>query len=348
MYNAEKYIGALLESILNQTFPNFEVIVVDDCSTDNSVAIVESYAEKFGGRLKLSHMKKNSGGPGAPTNKGIAHSCGKYIWAVDNDDLLTNNALEFLYNMAEQFNTDVVYMDSIFICKSEDPNDPLPNSEKLMPAFGKVVEPVFDPEDVRARIKLYCSRTSVTGWRRFVRREFLIENEIIFPENLKASQDIIWTIELIFYANRHLRISEPLYIWRRGHNSITGIKRSPVDSVKYWGDLLAKNVEQLCKFFKAQKFFQENPQYGWLLLDWLERRYSKRFNGTFLSLPAYKIQKILEELFVEEFGEHGEVISALCASVYTGRYREKKYLDEIKNLKNRIAELENQLAESTN
>ena len=51
MYNAEKYIGECLDSILAQTFQNFEVIIVDDCSTDSSYSIVESYAEKFGGRL---------------------------------------------------------------------------------------------------------------------------------------------------------------------------------------------------------------------------------------------------------------------------------------------------------
>ena len=58
MFNAEKFLGECLESILSQTFQNFEVIIVDDCSTDSSCAIVESYAEKFGGRLTLAHMEK--------------------------------------------------------------------------------------------------------------------------------------------------------------------------------------------------------------------------------------------------------------------------------------------------
>ena len=58
MYNAEEYVGECLNSLLAQTFQNFEVIVVDDCSTDSSPAIVESYTEKFGGRLKLTKTKK--------------------------------------------------------------------------------------------------------------------------------------------------------------------------------------------------------------------------------------------------------------------------------------------------
>ena len=56
LYNAEKFIGDCLDSLLAQTFQNFEVIVADDCSTDLSYAIVQSYAEKFGGRLILSRM----------------------------------------------------------------------------------------------------------------------------------------------------------------------------------------------------------------------------------------------------------------------------------------------------
>ena len=345
MYNAGKYIGALLESLLVQTFTDFEVIVVDDCSTDDSIKTVESYLPNFNGRLKLSRMKKNSGGPGAPTNKGIARTCGKYIWAVDNDDLVMNNAIEVLYNSAEKFNAEVVYMDSAFNYK-DDPDNPVPDPKNFKLAIGPVVNPVFDPEDIGERLKLYCKRTSVVGWRRFVKRDFLIENEITFPEDVQASQDIIWTIELIFYAHRHLRIPEPLYIYRQRSDSVSHLKRSDSLGVEYWGELLVKNVESLCKFFNRQKFFRQNPQFGWMLIDWLERRYSSRFNGHFSSLPTYKIQKILEDLFVKGFGEHGEVISSLCTSVYCSRFREKKHLDKIKKLETRVAELEKQINDS--
>ena len=60
LYNAEKYIGECLDSVLNQTFQDFEVIVVDDCSTDKSVAVVQNYVAEFNGRLKFSKPKKNN------------------------------------------------------------------------------------------------------------------------------------------------------------------------------------------------------------------------------------------------------------------------------------------------
>ena len=75
MYNAEKYIGACLDSILAQTFKNFELIVVDDCSTDSSCTIVDSYTKKFGGRLKLVHTEENSGGCAVPRNVGFREWC---------------------------------------------------------------------------------------------------------------------------------------------------------------------------------------------------------------------------------------------------------------------------------
>lgn len=114
MYNAEKYAGECLDSLLSQTFQNFEVIVVDDCSTDSSCAIVESYAEKFGGRLKLARMKKNSGSAGFPRNKGIEVSRGEYIFNMDADDLVTPTALEELYAQAKNFDADVVHCEKYY------------------------------------------------------------------------------------------------------------------------------------------------------------------------------------------------------------------------------------------
>ncbi|MCR5833692.1 MAG: glycosyltransferase family 2 protein [Selenomonadaceae bacterium] len=79
LYNVEKYIGEALDSLLAQTFKNFEVIVVDDCSTDSSCAIVENYKEKFNGRLTLFHMEENTGSGAMPRNKGLYLSRGEYV-----------------------------------------------------------------------------------------------------------------------------------------------------------------------------------------------------------------------------------------------------------------------------
>ena len=107
MYNVEKYIGECLESILAQTFQDFEVIVVDDCSTDKSVEIAESYTKKFGDRLKIYINEQNSGAS-ATRNKGLWLSRGEYVFFMDSDDLILPDGLEKTYKIAKYFDVDVV------------------------------------------------------------------------------------------------------------------------------------------------------------------------------------------------------------------------------------------------
>lgn len=119
MYNVAKYIGECLDSLLLQSFKNFEVIVVDDCSTDNSVAVVKSYSPKFNGRLKLTRTKKNFGTGGPPRNKAIELARGEYIFFVDADDAITPTALAELYPVAKNFDADIVACEKYFIVPDE-------------------------------------------------------------------------------------------------------------------------------------------------------------------------------------------------------------------------------------
>lgn len=343
MYNAEKYISVLLESLLAQTFQNFEVIIVDDCSTDNSVAVVKSYIPKFNGQLKLSRMERNSGGPGAPTNKGIAHSRGKYIFQMDNDDLLINNALEVLYTTAETFKTDAIYLSSVFYFKN-DPKNPSPDFEHLKIQSTRMSEPTFDPEDCGERIQLFCkSRTRVPAWRKFVRRDLLIENEIIFPEGVRGTHDMIWTMQLICHAKRFLRIPNPLYIYRLRPDSLCHIKLSVRDGLNHRGYSILKGMEFLCDFFRKHKFFQDNPQYTWMFLKWLERRYRRQFTLSLLKISPEKSQKILQSFFANKFGKFGDLLAYFCVSLYNKEISIKQHMEKIAKLEARIAELEKQL-----
>ena len=109
MYNVEKYVGQCLESLLNQTFQDFEVIVVDDCSTDNSIEVVKKYIPNFKNRLQIIKLDKNSGNAALPRNMGLRLSRGKYISFIDPDDLIVKNAFEILYNIAESTQAEVVH-----------------------------------------------------------------------------------------------------------------------------------------------------------------------------------------------------------------------------------------------
>lgn len=104
VYNAEKYILKCIESILNQTNSDLELILVDDGSPDNSGAICDEYATKDN-RVKVFHQK--NGGVCSARNKGLSMANGEYVSFVDSDDYLEYNALEVLYNDIITYNADV-------------------------------------------------------------------------------------------------------------------------------------------------------------------------------------------------------------------------------------------------
>lgn len=99
-YNCEKFINQSIESVLAQTYTNWELIVVDDCSSDNTVGIVESYAE-VDSRIKLFSLSRN-GGPAAARNKAIEVSTGDYIAFLDSDDLWMPDKLEKQISFMEE------------------------------------------------------------------------------------------------------------------------------------------------------------------------------------------------------------------------------------------------------
>ena len=104
MYNVEKYVGCAIQTLLNQTFTDFEAILVDDCSTDNTLAVAKSFNDP---RIKIFANERNFGAA-ETRNIGMSHAHGKYIYFFDSDDALLPNALQLLITAAEKNNADVV------------------------------------------------------------------------------------------------------------------------------------------------------------------------------------------------------------------------------------------------
>lgn len=111
VYNAEKYLNACLNSLLNQTYLNFEVICIDDASTDSSMEILEYFSKKDL-RIKIIRNKTNNG-PGYSRNQGLNIAKGKYISFLDSDDWLNYDALEILIKKAEEKELDLLMFKNI-------------------------------------------------------------------------------------------------------------------------------------------------------------------------------------------------------------------------------------------
>ena len=340
MYNVEKYIGACLESLLAQTFQDFEVIVVDNGSTDNSPAILESYVEKFGERLRTFRIEKNSGSPALAYNKAISISRGKYVYVFDSDDLIVKNTLEILYNYAEKSNAEVVNMAHGYLFFS-DTEKPFPSNENVRiinwTPFNSQAA-MFETDNIGVRVQNICKGlVGRTAWQKFVLRDLLIENNITFLEKIRTAMDTVWAIQVFCCAKKILTIPEPLHIYREVANSVSHKKKTSEENIPNIMNSMIIILNSMEKFFDSQNFFQENPQYRWALLNYLENACFGDLRFQTPNIPQEdKFFNLLENEFEKNFGTYGAVIAYFCTASQFSRER-------LKFTSRRTFELENKL-----
>lgn len=112
IYNVEKYLRKCLDSVINQTFKDIEIICINDCSADNCENIISEYAKKDG-RIKLINHLENQG-LGYARNTGLINSNCDYISFIDSDDFISIDYIEYLYNTAIKYDADIVFTDNIY------------------------------------------------------------------------------------------------------------------------------------------------------------------------------------------------------------------------------------------
>lgn len=352
LYNAEQYIGECLVSLLAQTFQDFEIIVVDDCSTDNSPAVVESYASKFGGRMTLAYMEENHGNAGLPRNKGLSLARGEYIQLLDNDDVLTKTALEELYTLAEDYDADVVYCEKYYM--SEGRGDDF--VKNVHPADSRIQKPpfvdapTFETDDLSERVQeILHGRFWVTPWSKFVRRDLITRNEIFFPHCM-ISEDDVWTYGLVCHAKKFLRVPNMTYIRRMRESSVVGTQRTPQQTLNFWLNPVLFGLKSLDDILSRKKFFQENPQQRYAVL---ERFANGKFSLAMRAVEKFSSTEICDMIKAEygaRFGEYSVLIPLLCTLLGQDRKKLRANTNKLKQLdtlkkseaagKKRIAELE--------
>ena len=310
VYNAEKYLAVCLESILIQTLTNFEVIVVDDCSTDNSCAVAESYLEKFGGRLKILTLKENTGSGAVPRNIGLEHARGKYIFFMDNDDLIIDNALETFYNFAEKYQADVCYTEGCFACGEET----IPKNFRVAEWNPKFVieEPILEIDNFPKHVKDFVeTRVRWTPWLKFLRRDFLMDNNIRFPK-MKICEDGIWTFELLCLSKRWLRLPNALYFYRDHKESwSSNHEKTPQEQLRFWISPLLNGADYLNEFMKSFDFFYRHPDYKVRVLNVLGNESFQQTGKAFVKLAPREIYEIFLQEFSQSAGRNSSLIAYL-------------------------------------
>ena len=317
MFNAAKFISQTLESLLYQTLTDFEVVVVDDCSIDNSIEVVESFSERFGGRLKVIKLPKNTGTPGLPRNVGIQIAHGKYIAFLDSDDLFTKTALEELSTLAEKFQADVVRTNSWFVLwndKKKHVDDPaFTDMKELTNPANRMTKneldprlltmPTLIPEDTSERVKDFINwGTLWTSWLSFCRRDFLLTNQIIFPD-MNKSEDASFVLECAILAKNFLRVPNAVYTQRPRTGSASRYNNENFNA----GDYIHKNLAPIRRGFneleramKKSSFFENRPDYRYAVLDfffWKSFSWLGPLQNLYMQNPAYKLNGLVKKEF---------------------------------------------------
>jgi len=202
VYNVEKYLPECLDKTLGQSFHNIEILCIDDCSTDNSLKILNKYSSKDG-RMKIYQMEKNSGS-GPARNVGLEKATGEYLAFMDPDDYYYDEyCLESLYTSA--INNNVSLCRGTMIRFDSESN-------KLMPA------PCMNVDDnilmYPYEIQEYC------GYTRYIfKHSFIKKNNIIFPV-YRRFQDPVFMIKALTVCDKVFGINKVVYVHRKKHKKI--------------------------------------------------------------------------------------------------------------------------------
>lgn len=190
VYNVRQFLGECIDSILAQTMQDFELILIDDGSTDGSADIVSDYASRFPGKIKSMRVK--NGGQGRARNIGLGIACGEYVGFIDSDDWIEPDMYEKLLRRAEETDAQIVFCD--FMAHYAN------GSTEYLPG------------------KLHDNKMSASGscCNKLFRRDLI--GELHYPEGLWY-EDFCFSAILLMRAERVEYIREPLYIYRCGQIS---------------------------------------------------------------------------------------------------------------------------------
>lgn len=198
VYNVEAYLEKCLDSVVKQTFMDYEVIVVDDESTDNSGKIAEEYAKKDA-RIRVIHQKNKR--QGGARNTGVENAKGEYLIFVDSDDYVSEHLLEKVNFHLEKTNPDILVYDYIEVSEDE---------KILIPKESTGVCQEIQTEEFML--------LAPCVWNKAFRRTLFKENNILFPEKIWF-EDMTADLQLGLMSKKTVAVNEILYFYRQRQGS---------------------------------------------------------------------------------------------------------------------------------
>lgn len=232
IYNVENYLKNCLESVIQQTYKNIEIVLVNDESTDRSIRIAEEYVQKDN-RIRLIHQE-NKGLSGA-RNTGLKEAKGDFVFYLDSDDKLVPNALELLLDAAEKYDADVAQGNFYY----DYPDHLLLNQQQQ-----KEVE-VYNRNE--AMWALLEHKTVLNfAWGKLIKTDLAKKHK--FPEG-KFYEDTFWKSQIIHDCTTYVALKEPIHYYLQRPSGISG-------------EFSIRNLDQLEDEVERLEFIKENyPEY---------------------------------------------------------------------------------------
>lgn len=245
VYNVEKYLKQCLDSLINQTLDNYEIIIINDGSTDSSADIINEYCS-INRNIKIINQKNS--GLSAARNRGISEASGEYIAFIDSDDYICNDMMKVMLNHAKIYNLDLV------VCNHEKVYD---DSEKKEVVYSDLEEGVlYSGNDLLK--KFLINKITPNACDKIYKRDIFNKYNIVFPigyyhEDLLTMYKILSNIQVAAYINKDF------YKYRCRENSITTSLKLKnildmeyiIDEINYMFNNLYINKQELQKYIAA-------------------------------------------------------------------------------------------------
>lgn len=226
VYNVEKYLKKCLDSLINQTIQDIEIIVVNDGSKDNSEEIIKEYEKN--NPEKIVYLKKENGGLSDARNYGIPYAKGEYIAFLDSDDYVELDMYEKMYELAKKENSDMVECDFYW---------EYPNKTKI------------DIGIIYSNQKEMLQKARVVAWNKLIKRSIIEESKVQFPKGYRY-EDVEFTYKLIPYLNKVSFAKEPFIHYIQRENSISNVQNERTKEI-------FEVLEHVIEYYKEKGIYKE-------------------------------------------------------------------------------------------
>lgn len=310
IYNVEEYIEECLESVYQQTYPNIEVILVNDCTPDKSMDIAQSIVHKYSNKYStiIINHKQNMGISEA-RNNGMKASKGDYIYFIDSDDIISHVAIELLVNVAMR----------------DKSIEAIEGEYKIVEHFNNNIQVT----NIKTPLLSYYKKTNAqhflkqegknVSWNILFKRSFILQHSLFFIPNI-IFEDLPFRLIVAKHLKSYAKITYLTYFYRKNTNSISNnISTKHLDSLIQILQFIYNNLSKETKIQQKQMHIFCTFSFLFWSKKWRKIRQHKQYYSTFSII----IKKCLKKYYINTKVKDLLLLSPALFSYKTAKYYAK-------------------------